>query len=84
MKVKGKITDLVHNDFNSGMVTIPRLGKVFFSPPDTTFSNIKFEELKIGDNVAVEYQETSRGLFASSLEKVSSISKNVNLSEASL
>lgn len=75
MKVKGKITTL-HHDFSCGMVTVQKLGKVFFSA-DTQLLNFKFEDLKIDEPVEIEYVETSRGLFAKSINKQASKSKSL-------
>ena len=73
MLVKGKITILIDdqpegaNRIQYGFVKVKGMEEDVFFNTLTSFENIAFEELKIGDKVHVSVKQTKQGLLAESL-----------------
>lgn len=74
MELIGKITSK-NTDLKYGFVNVPKLGDIFFSK-DTKFSNINFDDLKVGQKVQITAAETPRGLFATNFQLASEKSKS--------
>jgi hypothetical protein len=64
-KAIGKISK-IHAELSFGMVITKNKEKIFFSD-ETSFKNLPLQDLKIGDEVELEFIVTERGLFANSL-----------------
>ncbi len=58
----------IHSDLCFGMAITISKEKIFFSN-ETLFGDFRFQDIKIGDEVDLEFFETERGLFAKSLIK---------------
>jgi cold shock CspA family protein len=76
MEITGKISKKA-DDLRFGFVTAKGSEEIFFSP-ETAFVGVSFDHLKIGDKVRVQFEETSRGLFATSLNFVEDKNTNKN------
>lgn len=70
MEVSGEIIKK-NEELSYGFVSVKGYEDVFFSP-DTEYSSVTFESLKVGDKVKVHIKETDRGLFATSLAPAAS------------
>jgi cold shock CspA family protein len=69
------IISKVNQDLGYGFIT-SNLGEVFFNE-ETSYSDGDFQSLKIGEKVKIKVSETSRGLFATTVQVVTN-EKKVN------
>lgn len=73
MLVLGKITILINDDLEFGekmqygFVKVKGMEEDVFFNTLTSFENVDFEELKIGDKVQIYVKQTDRGPLAKSL-----------------
>ena len=65
MFLSGKIVKL-YPEFNCGFFIDSRCRSVYFSKR-TTFRNMPYKQLKLGDSIRCRAMKTPRGLFAQSL-----------------
>ena len=63
--MSGTITKINHN-FECGFVKVKGMKDVFFNRK-TDFGTVTLSDLKIGDNVKIIFEETSRGPLAKTL-----------------
>lgn len=65
LESNGKITK-VNSELGYAFAEVKGAGKVFVSP-NTNFSDLSFDDLKVGDLVRLTVENTDRGLHAASI-----------------